>query len=295
MANITQADYETIILSQVTELWTENGPLTEIWLDGGCGDLCDKVGALVKSTLAKDAVAFNGGGGVSDHPVRWCGTEGGSPSGWPTVWSTSACNPSWCPDGSGSGDAPNASGAVYQPSGVDVTLQQGDRWFFMPGVPVHPLRELVTFYHRSVGANGHLEIDFAIDRTGNVDPAHAAAYAQFGAWIRACYGTPLASGSLPPGAAALTLPVPAGASFDRIALEEDQSAGQLIVAYSVEALVAGVYQPFSAGVTIGAKRIDVAGAAVVGATALRVTITQAYGQPTGLKVSLFAPEPCVVA
>ena len=127
-ANITQAQYEAIILGQVTELWTENGPLTEIWLDGGCGDLCDKVGALVKSTLAKDAVAFNGGGGVSDHPVRWCGTEGGSPSGWPTVWSTSACNPSWCPDGSGSGDAPNVSGAVWQPSGVDVTLQQGDRW-----------------------------------------------------------------------------------------------------------------------------------------------------------------------
>ena len=38
-ANITQAQYEAIILAQVTELWTENGDLTEIWLDGGCGDL----------------------------------------------------------------------------------------------------------------------------------------------------------------------------------------------------------------------------------------------------------------
>ena len=34
-ANITQAQYGDLILAQVTELWTENGNLTEIWLDGG--------------------------------------------------------------------------------------------------------------------------------------------------------------------------------------------------------------------------------------------------------------------
>jgi alpha-L-fucosidase len=293
--NVTQQQYEAIILAQVTELWTQNGPLTEIWLDGGCGDLCDKVGALVKSTLAKDAVAFNGGGGVSDHPVRWCGTEGGNPSGWPTVWSTSACNPSWCPSGSGSGDAPNVSGAVWQPSGVDVTLQQGDRWFYMPGVPVHSLSDLAGFYHKSVGANGHLEIDFAIDRTGNVDPVHAARYAEFGAWIRGCYGAPVAAGSLPAGATSFSFAVPAGATFDRVMLEEDQTQGQLIVAYTVEALVGGAYVPFSAGVTVGSKRIDVASAAVAGATAVRVSVTQAFGVPAGLKASVFAPEPCVIA
>ena len=30
------------------------------------------------------------------------------------------------------------------------------------------------------------EIDFAIARTGEVDPVHATAYAAFGAWIRSC-------------------------------------------------------------------------------------------------------------
>ena len=165
----------------------------------------------------------------------------------------------------------------------------------MPGVPVHPLSDLVGFYHRSVGANGHLEIDFAIDRTGNVDPIHAAAYAAFGAWIRACYGTPVAAGALPAGASSFSVAVPAGATFDRVLLEEDQTAGQLIVAYTVEAIVGGSPQPFSAGVTIGSKRIDVAAAAVAGATAVRVTVTQAYAQPTGLTLKIFAPQPCVVA
>ena len=148
-------------------------------------------------------------------------------------------------------------------------------------------------YHHSVGANGHLEIDFAIDRTGNVDPVHAAGYAAFGAWIRACYGTPVATGALAPGATSFSLALPAGAVVDRIQLEEDQSAGQTIISYVVEALVAGAYVPFSAGVTIGAKRIDVA-AAASGATALRVSITAAYGTPTGLTASAFAPAGCAI-
>ena len=127
-ANVTQAQYEDLALAQVKELWTEFGSLTEIWLDGGCGAMCDRVGALVRATLAKDAVAFNGGG-VSDSPVRWCGTEGGNPvSKGGAVWSTTACPDTWCGPGSGSGSPPNTTGAIWYPSGVDVTLQQGDRW-----------------------------------------------------------------------------------------------------------------------------------------------------------------------
>jgi hypothetical protein len=73
-AVVDQAQYETLALAQVTELWTQFGNLTEIWLDGGCGAMCDAVGALVEKTNAKDAVAFNGGG-VSASPIRWAGTE----------------------------------------------------------------------------------------------------------------------------------------------------------------------------------------------------------------------------
>ena len=164
----------------------------------------------------------------------------------------------------------------------------------MPGVPVHSLADLAGFYHASVGANAHLELDFAIDRTGNVDPVHAARYREFGAWISSCYGTPVAAGALPAGASSFSVPVAAGVIFDRVELTEDQSLGQLIVAYTVEALVGGAYQPFSAGVTVG-KRIDIAAAPVAGATAIRVTVTQAYAQPTALALRAFAPTGCAVA
>ena len=292
-ANVTQSQYEDLALAQVTELWTEFGGLTEIWLDGGCGAMCDKVGSLVRK-LQPSAVVFNGGG-VSDSPLRWCGTESGDPvpiGGH--VWSTSACADTWCGDGSGSGAPPNASGAIWQPSGVDVTLQEGDRWFYMPGAKLHPLEDLVSFYHRSVGMNAHLEIDFAISRSGEVDPSHAVAYKNFGAWIRSCYGSPLAVNSLLYGQTSFIISLPSsGAIIDRIMLQEDQSRGQFIVSYVVEAQVRGAWQPFSSGVSVGQKRIDI-GAAVL-ATSVRVSVTEAWATPTGLTASLFAPGPCALA
>eukprot|EP01045_Picozoa_sp_COSAG04_P004477 COSAG04_NODE_195_length_20819_cov_5.821718_2_plen_157_part_00 len=149
-------------------------------------------------------------------------------------------------------------------------------------------------YHASVGTNGHLEIDFGIDRTGGVDPKHAACYAGFGGWIRSCYGTPVAQGALKQGATSIEVPFTKPTSVDRIRLEEDQTAGQKIISYTVEAKVGGAWQAFSAGVTVGAKRIDVAEKPVT-ASGMRVTVTEGFGKPTGLTLFAFAPGPCATA
>ena len=74
-------------------------------------------------------------------------------------------------------------------------------------------------------------------------------------------------------------------------MEEDQTSGQLIVAYTVEAKVGGAWVPFSAGFTVGSKRIDIAPKAVT-ATAMRMSVTQGFGKPTGLKLFAFAPAGC---
>ncbi len=295
--SVTQQQYEDLSISLMTELWTKFGAMQEIWQDGGCGQMCDRVNALIKACPnAANAVDFNGGGGTSANAVRWCGTEGGVPAGYPTVWSTADCG--WCPDGSGSGAPPNATGAAWYPSGVDVTLQQGDRWFFTPGQPLHSLTDLARFYHASVGANGHLEIDFAIDRTGQLAPDHVAAYAAFGAWIEGCYGkAPLASGALAAGASVLTLPLGAAAgsgAIDRVVMTEDQSKGQFLISYLLEVQVGGAWQAFSSGTTIGSKRIDVRGSgAVAGATALRFTVLEAF-EPghAGITVAAFSGSGC---
>jgi hypothetical protein len=128
----------------------------------------------------------------------------------------------------------------------------------------------------------------------------ASRYKGFGDWVRSCYSTPLASGSLSAGATSVTLKIPAGKTVDRVRLEEDQSKGQMVVAYTVEAQQdpaagggggGGSWVPFSAGVTIGAKRIDIA-QAPVSASALRFTVTSGFGKPTGVKMFAFSPEGC---
>lgn len=48
-----------------------------------------------------NAAAF-GGLGISNNPVRWCGTEGGNPPGLPEIWSTD--------NGAAGGCPPNTSG-----------------------------------------------------------------------------------------------------------------------------------------------------------------------------------------
>ena len=149
-----------------------------------------------------------------------------------------------------------------------------------------------------MGANGHLEIDFAIDRTGNVAPAHATLYAAFGGWIAACYGkAPLAAGALAAGGYSVTLPLPAGAAPDRVVLQEDIAGGQYLVSYVVEALVGGAWQGFSRGVTIGSKRIDVlAGGALAGATAVRLNVTEAYAPGhAGVTLAVLGGAGCATA
>ena len=83
-------------------------------------------------------------------------------------------------------------------------------------------------YHHTVGQNAVLELDFAIDRNGQVDPAHATRYKEFGDWIRSCYGKPVASTS---GNATQTLllKMPTGsASIDRVWVREDQVRPRLV-------------------------------------------------------------------
>lgn len=135
-AAVTQAEYEALSLKLMSELWSDFGPLQEVWLDGGCGSMCDAVNALLRTRPnAANAVAFNGGGGTSANAVRWCGTEGGHPSMGPggAVWSTADCG--WCPPGSGPGAPPNATDAAWYPSGVDVTIQMGDHWCVRGAAP----------------------------------------------------------------------------------------------------------------------------------------------------------------
>lgn len=151
------------------------------------------------------------------------------------------------------------------------------------------MSQLVDVYHASVGANCVLELDFAIDKTGNVHPSHAKAYKSLGDWSRACYGTPLAGTSGSGTEFNVSLPGGAAAVVDRFIVQEDQTYGQRIRAFSIQALGDdGSWTDMASGSSVGQKRIALAPSPVK-ASVFRLSVSQATAEPMLLAFAAFAP------
>ena len=314
--NVTQREFQAIALHQLTELWTQFGNLTEIWFDGGYNTQMQSTLTQLLELHQPNAVGFNGGGIVAS-PARWAGTESDMilqnyPNG---VWSTYCCNkttsnpnpncvvahtascslndkasPYGAAGCAATGKMRDHACDTFMPAGVDYTLQAGDVWFWMPSQRLRPLSELILQYHLSVGRNTVLELDFAIDRSGRVDPTHDALYRKFGAWIKDCYGKPVASAEVgAPGAFYFDANTE-GKSVDRIVLMENQTYGQRVMAYRVDLVSSSgaVLELLSSGKAIGHKRIDLFKKNVNGIVRFTVDSTALNLPPLMLSVELFA-------
>jgi len=136
---------------------------------------------------------------------------------------------------------------------------------------------MIDVYHGSTGRNCMFVLNFTPNRDGLVPARYAARYKALGDFIRSCYGAPIATG---PGECGCDktgrctcetyylTPV----AVDRVVLREDQSAGQLIRTYTVEARINNVWSRQSNGTSVGNKRIDIWQTAQI-INALRITVT----------------------
>jgi len=221
------------------------------------------------------AAVFNGYG-ISKSPIRWIGTENGKP---PTpIWST-GCDV-------GQGD-PNSQ--EWCSVGCDTTLQQGDHWFYEPTAGIRPMQELIELYHATVGNNGVLELDFAIDRSGRVHYTHAARYKEFGDWIRSCYGNPL--GKTDGTGVEYIIEFTSSVVIDRVVIQEDQRHGQRVREYFVEymGIESEDWLPFSNGTSIGNKRIDIHDGLIQYVIKMRLFISKYTDRPYLRMFSAYGP------
>jgi hypothetical protein len=113
--NVTQAQYNAFVVAHLTELWSNYGPLTELWFDGGFDPSLSPSLTTLLNKLQPNAVVF-GGAGLNNNALRWIGTEDGL-APYPT-WSRTVAG------GNGQGD-PN--GDSWTPAETDFTLQNGDK------------------------------------------------------------------------------------------------------------------------------------------------------------------------
>lgn len=239
--SVNQSTFDQIALTQYGELLENYGSLAEIWFDGGM-DKIPGFGALLAKTQP-DAVYFGGSAEVP-NAVRWVGTESGLPP-YP-IWSTnSATNVV----GAGS-----PTGAVFNPAETDTTFYSIDHWFWSPDpqFKIRDMAELRDVYHHSVGENSNLLMNFAPDNTGLVPKEHVERYAEFGAWVEACYGTAAKETSGASYALGIT-DLPAG--VDRVVIQEDQTAGEAVLSYDLVAIAGENITVVGNGTAVGNKRI----------------------------------------
>ncbi len=163
-AVITQDDYETILLANLRQLWTDYGELAEVWFDGGIpSGFSSKLWALHQE-LQPNAVAFQGPTvGTKPNLIRWAGTEGGHVK-YP-FWSQDTAKAPASPDAgqgspTGAWFAPGEADTCFQGSGLADAMvptgiepegraPYGGCWFYNSGMNPKSLAELVSSYHDS--------------------------------------------------------------------------------------------------------------------------------------------------
>ena len=179
------------------------------------------------------------------------------------------------------------------PKFCDPQLFQEHVWFWEPNLKVRTLAMMIPIYHDIVGRGMVMELAFSIDRDGLVEDTHAVQYKKLGDWVRACYGTPLASTS--GTGSTYTITLPGGATYDRFQLREDTVTGQRVHGYTVEASTDGgaTWSPVLAGQAIGTKRIKLLDKPVTAPaqTQLRLNVTAALATPNLRQFAVFAPCP----
>ena len=175
--------------------------------------------------------------------------------------------------------------------------------FYHKGDGIRTLQELQQVYHNSVGRNANLLLDIAPTPDGVVDDAAFARYKEFGDWIRECYGDgnviAAANNSFQLDVAAVV--GTQGATVDRVVLQEDQSKGEAIAAYTLQ-LQRGEGTTWlnatstdGPGLSVGNKRIHLLTERVSGVTAVRVVVTNVTDEsvvPQLRRLLIVGPDAC---
>ncbi|WP_051839500.1 alpha-L-fucosidase [Streptomyces sp. NRRL F-5126] len=314
--------YNAYYLNQLYELFTQYGPIDELWLDGanpwtssGISETYDFTSwfALIHA-LAPDTVTFAGPQGT-----RWVGNEEGRArlTEWSVTPATAdpdtAHGETLLPGGPqaediGSDAAITAPGVRYLqwfPAEADVSIRPG--WFWHASEHPKSAEQLTRLFEESVGRNAVLLLNVPPAISGRVADEDVAALTAFGRTVSRTYGRNLLAGAEPAHTAraltgdgtgtawsphggattgTLELRLRGDATFDRIRLGEDIARGQHVQRFACDAWTGTDWTEIATGTTIGYARI-LPLADPVTTRALRVRVTAARARPRLATLGLY--------
>jgi alpha-L-fucosidase len=319
-------DYNAYYLNQLYELFTQYGPIDELWLDGanpwtssGVTEKYDFTAwfSLIHA-LSPDTVTFAGPQGT-----RWVGNEDGAArlTEWSVTPATAdpgtAHGEGLLPRGPqvtdiGSDAAITAPGVKYLqwfPAEADVSIRPG--WFWHPTEHPKTPGQLVERYLNTVGRNAVLLVNVPPNRDGRVDEADVTSLTSFGDAIRRTYAHNLLTGAQPASLAgtltdgrlttswspaggattgAVELRLPAARTFDQVWLGEDIRHGQHVEQFAVDAWDGTDWTQVATGTTIGYSRILTLPAPLT-ARGIRVRVEAARALPRLATLGLYRSVP----
>ena len=132
-----------------------------------------------------------------------------------------------------------------------------------------------------------LMLDLTPDRTGLISPSYARRYKELGDFIRSCYGSSVLPRERLISDNALVyiqLFHPSPVTVDRSVIQEDQSQGQVVRAYTIDVKLVNSTENddwllVAQGTSIGNKKIDLWKVGPQLVNAVRLTITEAVDIP----------------
>ena len=269
---VAQQAYNELYRRQLTELLSHYGPIVELWLDGSS---VVPTGDIVKQ-FAPDAMVFQG----PEATIRWVGNEDG--------FAPYPCWNSLAEQDAKTGIATalhgDPEGDVWMPVEVDVSIRRPN-WFWntTDAGNLLTLDQLIEIYYRSVGRGAQLLLNMPPDRAGRIPEADAARAREFGDEIRRRFGTGVGEGA----ASGRQLDVSLGSAHrvDHVMLQEAIGQGERVRGWRLEGYAWNHWQPLATGTAIGHKQI--VPIAADGYTILRLTVTDALGEPVIQRLAAF--------
>jgi alpha-L-fucosidase len=176
--------YNTVFVNMMRELFTNYGPIWELWWDGANGEGPNGKKQVYNWTLFKETVkklspntvVFSD---VGPH-IRWVGNEQGiaGETNWNTL-DTTGFSPGAGAPGTDTLTTGNRYGKAWIPAECDVSIRPG--WFYHANEDekVKTPQQLFELYLKSVGRGANLLLNVPPDRRGRIHENDSAALMGF--------------------------------------------------------------------------------------------------------------------
>lgn len=262
MTDSVRRAYNKMVLSQLTELYTQYGRFFEIWYDGGIlpsdkGGVSNEIAQLINKEQPQ-AILFQGPMACKNL-IRWVGNEYGN-APYP-MWSRT--NVVTSSDGRVEVKGLNGDpdGSIWCPGEADFPSRRNSSWeggwFWRANreQDVLPVSDLVDKYYCSVGRNANMLIGMAIDTSGAFPAKETAVFKEFGLEIKRRFSSVIAETIGEGNEITLNLGRKPR-QVNQIVLMENIAKGENVRKYNVEAWLNSKWKIICEGSSIGHKRIQ---------------------------------------